>query len=317
MANPPLAVSMLATSVAAALATRADELARLWLERVRDELDTRSNGAFPAPTLLVYAPVLVRWAARGGLGDDMTRDVEAALRGLVLQRLDQDHLIEEVMVELRRLEEVLLDAAADEMEDRGGSAAEGLAVAGQLGRRISLAMACAAGVFNEQLDDGRRSDRRKLDSFTRTVSHEMRTPIGSAFTAARMLEEMGDELPAEERTRMLGAVSRGLARATELLEGAMSLALATGVEGGDHLRSLRDVAEDAIASLSARAEAGRVRVELAGALPAVEVDGRRVGLVLANLVSNGIRFADPAKADRWVRIRVDRDRDRFGWRVQV
>src|SRR5690606_18825364 len=140
--------------------------------------------------------------------------------------------------------------------------------------------------------DERRSDRRKLDSFTRTVSHEMRTPMGAAFTAARMLEEMGEELPPEERTRMLGAVSRGLARATELLESAMALALARGVHGAEARRGLRDVAEDVVASLAQSARDADVRIELTGAVPAVEVDARRVGLLLSSLISNSIRFAD-------------------------
>ena len=115
------ASSSLATSVAAALAARADQLARLWLERVQADLDVRSSG-FPGLTLLVHAPVLVRWTARGGPGDAMPRDVEAALRGLVLYRLDQGVLLEEVMIELRVLEDLLLEAAADEVEDRDGTA---------------------------------------------------------------------------------------------------------------------------------------------------------------------------------------------------
>src|SRR5687768_3528297 len=187
--------SALATSVTAALATRADQLARAWLERVRAQLESRPHAGFPGPTLLEQAPILVRWMVRGGPQDDMPRDVEGALRALVLHRLDQEHLLEEVMVELRMLEDGLLEAAGDEVEDRGGTAAEGLEVGGLIARRISASMSQAAGVFNEQVEDERRSDRRKLDSFTRTVSHEMRTPIGAAFTAARMLEDVGAELP--------------------------------------------------------------------------------------------------------------------------
>lgn len=309
--------SALATSLTAALATRADELARVWLERVRAQLELRPHAGFPAPTLLAQAPVLVRWAVRGLPHDEMPRDVEDALRALVLHRLDQDHLLEEVMVELRLLQELLLEAAADEVEDRGGTAAEGLEVGGLIARRVSAAMTQAAGVFNEQVEDDRHSDRRKLDSFTRTVSHEIRTPIGAAFTAARMLEEVGEDLPTGERARMLGVVSRGLTRATELLESAMALALARGVGGSDQARSLREIVEDGVASWEARARDARVRLEVAGPLPAVPVDARRVRLLLANLLSNAIRFADPEKKDRWARVRVERDRERLGWRVQV
>jgi signal transduction histidine kinase len=267
--------------------------------------------------LLEQAPVLVRWTVRGGAQDEMPREVEGALRALVVHRLDQDHLLEELMVELRILEDVMLEAAEDEIEERGGSAAEGLTIGGLIARRISASMTQAAGVFNEQVEDERRSDRRKLDTFTRAVSHEMRTPIGAAFTAARMLEQMGDDLPSSERSRMLGVVSRGLARATDLLESAMALALARGVDGGDHTRSLREVTEDAVAAQADRALEAGVQVHVAGAVPAIDVDARRVGLLLANLISNSIRFADPRKTERWARVQVERDRERLGWRVQV
>src|SRR3954469_25009026 len=53
------------TSVAAALATRGEELARAWLERVREQLEHRPHAGFPNTTLLEQAPVLVRWAVRG------------------------------------------------------------------------------------------------------------------------------------------------------------------------------------------------------------------------------------------------------------
>jgi two-component system sensor histidine kinase SenX3 len=112
-------------------------------------------------------------------------------------------------------------------------------------------------------------------------------------------------------------VSRGLARATDLLESAMALAQARGVEGTDEARTLREVAEDVVAAQEQRARDAGVRVELAGTVPAIDVDARRVGLLLGNLLSNAVRFADPPKHDRWVRLRVERDRERLGWRVQI
>lgn len=309
--------SLLATSVSAALAARSDEIARGWVERLQAHLDVRPEALFSGATLLGHAPVLVRWIARSGSSATAPAEVQEALRGLVLRRLDQAHLLEELMVELSLLQEVMFEAAVEEVRERGGSAAEGLAVGEQLARRLSMAMTQAAGVFNEEAEEERRSDRRKLDSFTRMVSHEMRTPISAAFTAARLLEEVGGELPAEEHARLLGVVGRGLSRATHLLESVMSLALARGQDGAEHARSLRDVVEDAIATLSPQAEAAGVRLEVATPVPAVEVDGRRLGLLLANLLSNAVKYCDRGKGDRWVRLRIDRDRDVLGWRVQV
>lgn len=64
------AASALATSLTAALATRAEELARAWLERVRSRLEHRPHAGFPGPTLLEQAPLLVGWSVRGWPFDD-------------------------------------------------------------------------------------------------------------------------------------------------------------------------------------------------------------------------------------------------------
>ena len=50
-------------------------------------------------------------------------------------------------------------------------------------------------------------------------------------------------------------------------------------------------------------------------MPDVQVDATRVELALINLIGNAIKYSDPTKEDRWVRVSVQRD-ERW-WRISV
>jgi signal transduction histidine kinase len=85
-----------------------------------------------------------------------------------------------------------------------------------------------------------------------------------------------------------------------------SLALVQHGEGGAEirLRPLAEVIETVLEEFEPEAVARGVALALEGAAPALEVDAARVELALMNLVGNAVKYADPAKAERWVRLRV-------------
>lgn len=252
--------------------------------------------------------------------NDLPPALAGVLGSLVVVRRTHHQLLEELLIELSLLETLLFDAVAAEVEARSGAVESSSVVelSAGIAQRLTIIMILIAGMFNEEAEQERREERRKLDGFTRMVSHEMRTPIGAAFTAARMLQEMRDELPPDEKQRMLEVVGRGLTRSIHLLESVTSLALARE-EGRDpsRLQGLRTVVEDVLAEVGAEADAAGVRLEIAGSLPNAQVDGRRLELILLNLVQNAVKYHDPTKEDRWVRVEVQRDAESFGWLVQV
>ena len=74
-------------------------------------------------------------------------------------------------------------------------------------------------------------------------------------------------------------------------------------------RQQRHVTLPAAASEVARqlrdsARAKGVELRIAPDIPAVEVNAAAVELCLSNLLSNGIKYADPAKHEKWVEVRA-------------
>ena len=78
---------------------------------------------------------------------------------------------------------------------------------------------------------------------------------------------------------------------------------------------LPEAAGEAVRELQEAAKAKGVNVRVADDLPPIEVDAAVVELCLMNYVSNGIKYSDTAKSERWVSIAAtvegpDNERDR-------
>jgi signal transduction histidine kinase len=66
--------------------------------------------------------------------------------------------------------------------------------------------------------------------------------------------------------------------------------------------TLPTAANEVVRQLRDTARAKGVELRVAPDLPAVEVNAAAVELCLSNLISNGIKYADPAKPERWVEV---------------
>lgn len=157
--------------------------------------------------------------------------------------------------------------------------------AAELGRRVGIA------VHNGQLYEAAVAATRMRDEMLSTVSHDLKNPLGIILlSAARLLGAPGpesDRHPIEviERSakRMRGLVA-DLLDVEALDAGAMSV--------HPSRCDVRALVDDAIDSFSALAtDAGvSLRADVPEEAPDIWADAGRVGQVLANVISNAIKF---------------------------
>jgi signal transduction histidine kinase len=97
-----------------------------------------------------------------------------------------------------------------------------------------------------------------------------------------------------------------------------ALAIAQGSEETAQGRrlSLRALVAETLGEMQGMAAEKGVRIEPPDDVPDVQVDATRVELALINLVGNAVKYSDPAKPERWVRLGAGRDQDGF-WRITV
>jgi len=134
--------------------------------------------------------------------------------------------------------------------------------------------------------------------------------IAAASTA--LAEDWVDPSERKDFEDIIARNAQGLLRVLENLE-----SLSRTQADSRHCRHvlLPEAANEAVRELQDAAKAKGVNLSIADDLPAIEVDAAVVELCLMNYVSNGIKYSDVEKPERWVSIsgRVegpDAERDR-------
>lgn len=130
--------------------------------------------------------------------------------------------------------------------------------------------------------------------FVANVSHELRTPLSVIKGYVETLVDAGDEMPAADRDKFLKTIQRHTERLNSILEDLLVLSRLESARPGlarervDLAALLATAAEDFRARPAA--EAHRLSLAVAPALPAVMADPLKLGQVLDNLVSNALKY---------------------------
>ena len=297
----------LAVTLAQRMRDARTDLTARWLERIIARVSLDANRVFPTNDLLDHVPLLI-----AGVSDYVEHPtyavqadsaVVAKAMELGALRHAQGFDAYEVLKEYEILGGILfafLTTVVDTIDERC-SRAELFVCAHRVFQGVALFQQATTVQFLQRMTDrlGERDER--LRAFNRTLAHEFRNRIGAASGAAQLLGSV--ELGADERQAMTGVIVRNVDAMRATLENLLEL---SRMGQDDTRRQQRHVrlpraAAEAARSLRDFAEAHRVEVRV-GELPDVEVNAAAVELCLTNLVSNGIKYADPAKPARWVAV---------------
>ncbi len=184
------------------------------------------------------------------------------------------------------------------------SLALGLGVLGRLleeEREVAAARSRELSVANARLAE---LDRLKTE-FVSMVSHELRTPLGliKGYTGSLLQPDL---VPDETtRREFLTVIDDETDRLTELVTNLLDM---SRIEAGTlrvdpHPVDLASVLAECSARLHAREPERDVGLEVPDQLPAVLADGRRIGQVVDNLLTNAARYS-PANTRIMLRART-------------
>ena len=140
------------------------------------------------------------------------------------------------------------------------------------------------------------SANRELESFNYAVAHDLRAPLRHVRGFSDMLiEEMGPQL-SETGRHYLSVIQDGVSRMTQLIDDLLSLSRIGRQEVRKQICGLRSLIDQVIAELEPQSEGRTIEWRIAE-LPFVECDPSLFKQVLANLLSNALKFTrgrDPA-----------------------
>ena len=296
----------LAITLARRLHAARDELTARWLERISQRVTLDANRVFPTDELLNHVPLLIAGVAdyieSPGASVQADSGVMAKAMELGALRHAQGFDAYEVLKEYEILGGILysfLTSIVDEIPEEC-SRAELFVCAHRVFHGVTLIQQATTVQFLQRTTERLQERDERLRAFNRTLAHEFRNRIGAASGAAQLLGMI--DLPDADRRSMADVVVRNVDGMRATLENLLELSRM----GQADTRQQRHVllpraAAEAARSLRDFAAAHRVEVRV-DTLPEVEVNAAAVELCLTNLVSNAVKYADPAKQVRWVTV---------------
>ena len=145
--------------------------------------------------------------------------------------------------------------------------------------------------INEELS----RKNRELDEFAHAVSHDLQEPLRTLIAFSDFLmQDYGDRLEAEgqEFVRYLVAASR---RMRAMILGMLNLSRAGKVIGEFREVDLEELIAVLKTDLGELIRSKGAEVRVAGPLPKVWGDRERIGQLLANLITNGLKYNESSK----------------------
>jgi signal transduction histidine kinase len=285
-----------------------DELTRRWLDRISARVTLDKNRIFPTDDLLDHIPLLV-----DGIADYMEDPAEeisaetlvvAKAAELGELRLSQGFSANEILKEYEILGGVLFNfliQTVDTVEEEC-TRGELLACGQRLFRAIAVIQQITTGHYLRKAGAEVHRREERLRSFNRMVTHELKGGLGAVVGAVGMLEEPWVNQDAEKLQRFVAIIARAADGMQGVLEDLLSLSRTDGGARKKHNVLLEDAVKESARQLREMANKAGVAIRVAGDVPRVEVDAAAVELCLTNYISNGIKYADPDKTERWVAV---------------
>lgn len=179
-------------------------------------------------------------------------------------------------------------------------------------RRVDVERERALAAFEEANAELARSNA-DLEQFAYVASHDLKSPLFTIGAFADLLSRRcGDSIDDKGR-EWLGLMRAGVSRMSTMIDGLLAYCRAGTESLGDGPVDLAVVVDDVVAGLSSTIAAAGGSV-VRGPLPVVRGDVVQLGVVLQNLVTNGLKFVP---GDRRPEVRISAERHGDEWFVHV
>lgn len=286
-------------------------LAGRWLHRLKDILTVQPNQVFPSQQLLDHIPVLIGEIA-GYLYAPEEEEIAAntavieKARELGMLRHQQQASVHQVLREYEILDEILESFVVEETQRLGlaPTPAECFEICQRLTRASRTLMRTTIDTFISEYTSTIQERTERINRLNRMAGHEMRAPISTLLFGASVLEMESVKTDPERVTRIAQSIRSNAERLSASVDHLQRLArLAEPLDVPTEQRvEVSTVAQEVARQLAEMAAARDVTLRVADGLPELVADPAQIELLFLNLVSNGIKYSDERKPERFVEI---------------
>lgn len=286
-------------------------LAARWLGRLHELLTVDANDVFPSEQLLDHIPILIGEIAvylRAPADEEIAANTVVIEKARELGRLrhDQRASVHQLLREYEILAEILEAFVVEETTRLGlhPSPEECFELLRRLTHSSRTLMRTTVDTFVSEYMTAIEDRNERIKAFNQMASHELRTPIGTLLFAAAALERgevRADPVRTEKITATIKTNAQRLSWLVQNLQRVTRLSSPLDVPSEQDVQ-VATIANEVARQLQEMASLRHVRIVVGNELPELCADPARLELALINLVSNGIKYSDPSKADSFVEI---------------
>ena len=296
----------LAPALAARIRAAREALTRRWLERISARVSLDPNHVFPTDDLLDHVPLLIDGIAAylEHPSQEVTADAPVIAKAMELgamrhaQGFDEYQILKEFEI-LGGIVFAHLIAEVRTMDEPCGKD-ELLSCGHRLFRAIALIQEASVAHYLQHMRARLAEREERLRGFNRALTHELKNQIGAVLGAGDLLALEG--LAPDQHPHLVGVVRRNAAAMRDTLDNLLELSHLDRDARQQRRVLLPQAVAEAARQLRDAARASGVVVRVTE-LPPIEVPAAAVELATTNYLSNAIKYADRAKADRWVEVR--------------
>jgi len=284
-------------------------LAARWFARLLELLPVEARDVFPTESLLDHVPLLIL-----EIGGYLRQPEDAAIaantailekaRELGALRHAQRASLHQVLREYQLLNAVLVAFVLEELDalGTGPAPADCVLLMSRLNGAVAVLSQSTVETFVTLYMQTIADQNERLEQFTRMATHEWRQPLGALQFAVSLLRRT--DVGPERAERTWTMMERSVTHLVELTHKLEAIARMQGPSDTpvEQQVSAGTVAQEAARQVREMADARGVTIRIADDLPTLTVDVGRLELVFLNLMSNAIKYSDPAKPEPFVEI---------------
>jgi len=284
------------------------ELTALWLDRISNRIALDPNKVFPTEDLLDHVPLLIDGVAEyiqnpaAEIGADMPVVAKAMELGAL--RHGQGFDAYQILKEYEFLGGILFTfftKTVDGIDEPCGKA-ELMACGSRLFRAITIIQQATMTHFLVLADKVVAEREDRLRAFNRVISHEIKNRIGAVLGASSVLREVPD-LPVEKHDELVDIIGRNAREMGDTVDNVIVLSRVGTDDARQHRNiMLPEAIREAVRQLREAAQAAKVDVRIDANIPAIEVNAAVIELCIKNYLSNALKYAEPARGNRFVEI---------------
>jgi signal transduction histidine kinase len=285
-------------------------LASRWFEELKAVVPVAENEIFPGDELLGQIPSLIQVLAaflKTPAEEAIAANAIVAARATELGHLRhaQHASLHQVLREYRALRATVSQFIKEEIGrvDVRPTVEDAIDLMDRFETVIDVLLRTTVDTFVAEYTETITQHASRLEGFNGMVTHELRQPLGVLQCGVKLLRSIDPVAARARHDQILATVERNVARLDETLGTLVELSRSSAAANGQVQRvDLTAMMTAIVSQLQGAADARGVRAEVDSSLPKITIDAARLELILANLVSNAIKYSDPNKPDRFVEI---------------